>query len=197
MFSENQQVKLRKRTSNPHNSLPIMNNPNTFKVDGQDHINIWEKGQTKLGQFLSHGSHSPFHHPVLGMFNNVESFWHYIRSQERDDRIRTMNNIGAKKFSTQLHTVKVPNFYAIIMDTNYIKLKEYPEMLTLFKENELPLEMYFIYKDKGVRIRPSFAVWVLEGFKEIKKALNEDREPDFTFLLEKPTDDLYSFFTNQ
>ncbi len=175
-----------------HKRVPVMPPLSRYKKDGEDHINIWERGETELGRFLAHGTNTPFHHPVFGMFSNVECFWHYIRSEERDDRIRTMTSISGKKFSENFTPVKVPNFYAVIMDTNWVKIKEYPNMLNAIKENNLPLEMYYIYRDKGAAIRPMFAAWVLEGFKEIEKAIKDNRDPDFKFLMYTPTDDLYS-----
>ena len=180
-----------------HNKVPVMPALSRYKKDGEDHINIWEKAETPLGRFLAHGTNTPFHHPVFGMFNNVECFWHYIRSEERDDRIRTMSNVSGKKFSENFTSVKVPNFYAVIMDTNWVKLKEYPDKMLALKENELPLEMYYLYKNSGAAIRPMFAVWVLQGFEEIQRALKEDRNPDFTSLMNIPGQDLYGPLLNK
>ncbi len=180
-----------KKAPSLHNKIPVMPSLAQYNEDGVDHINIWERGNTEIGKFLAHGSHTPFHHPYFGLFNNIEAFWHYIRSEERDDRIRLMNNLSAKKFSENFNLIKVPNFYAVIMDANWFKIKEYPHKAALLKESTLPLEMYYIYRDNGVPIRPMFAAWALQGFEEIRKALKEDRDPDFKFLMRPVVDDIY------
>lgn len=174
-----------------HNNILVMPPLSQYERDGGDHINIWERAQTNIGKFLAHGSHTPFHHPIFGLFNNIECFWHYIRSEERDDRIRVMNNLSAKKFSENFKLVKIPNFYAVIMEANWFKIKEYPEMGDLLKESTLPLEMYYVYKDSGVPIRPMFAAWALQGFNEIRTALKEGRDANFKFLMRTPVDNIY------
>ncbi len=153
--------------------------------DGVDHINIWEKGATELGVFLAHGTNVPVRHNHFGVFNSVECFWHYIRSEERDDRLRSMSSLKAKKFGNMLTPRRVPNFYAVIMDTNWQKLKQHPEYMELLKNSELPLDMYYLLRDDIVRIRPKFAHWALRGFEEIRSALKENREPNFDFLKDR------------
>ena len=181
-----------------HSAIPpVMPSLSRFVKDGEDHINIWERGETELGKFLAHGTNAPFKHPVFGMFSNIECFWLYIRSEERDDRIRVLNSLSAKKFSENFTLLHVPNFYAVIMDANWHKVQQHPNKLELLKNNTLPLEMYYLYKNNpGVKIRPVFASWVLQGFEEIKNALKENRDPNFKFLMKEPTDDLYTPLIN-
>lgn len=163
-------------------------------VDGTDHINIWDKGNTLLGQLLSHSAALSFTHSIFGRFSTVESFWHYIRSVERDDRIRTMSGITLKRFSEKLQTVRVRNFKAIIMDTNWQKIKQYPDLLEELRDSELPIECYYHYKrEDGVRIRPNFSPWLILGFVEIRNALKENREPDFNFLKDSHDSGIYDF----
>lgn len=38
------------------------------KTDGVDHINIYSRGRTPLGQALSNFAHTPFEHPKDGKF---------------------------------------------------------------------------------------------------------------------------------
>ncbi len=164
----------------------------TRKVDGVDHLNIWESGKTKLGKFLAIASPNPFVHPVFGPFNSVECFWHYIRSQERDDRLRTMSSAAVRKFSRRLKTAHTPNFYAVIMYAVWHKLSTNKQMIERLRTNDLPLDMYYIFRDSGLPIRSTSIVWMMPGFVEIEKAVKENREPDFSFLLSEPTTDLYS-----
>lgn len=151
--------------------------------DGEDHINIWDRATTPMGKLLANRTELKFTHEIFGNFSNVEAFWYYIRSEERDDRIRVMTGEAVRRFAGKLHTVRVPNFKAIIMDTNWQKITQYPDLAQSIKESELPFECYYYYKrNGGVRIRPSFAFWLIKGFDEIRAALKEDRAPNFDFL---------------
>lgn len=154
--------------------------PSESGVDGEEHINIWEFGATALGRDLSHSGNLPIEHEIFGNFSNMEAFWYYIRSTERDDRIRTMRGRQLKQFAEKLTSVRVPNFCAIIMDSNWQKIKQHPAVLESLKESTLPFDCYFTYKrTDGVRIRPSFSYWLIDGFNEIRAALKEGREPNF------------------
>ena len=164
----------------------------TRKIDGVDHLNIWESGRTKLGKFLAPGSPVAFMHPIFGPFNSIESFWHYIRNEERDDRLRSMPPITARKYARRLHSAHIPNFYAVIMDSIWYKLASNRQMMERFKNNDLPLDMYYIFRESGLPIRASSINWLMPGFNEIEKALKEDRDPDFTFLMSEPVSDIYA-----
>lgn len=168
--------------------------PSPSGVDGVDHINIWDRGNTELGKLLSHSAALSFVHNIFGRFNTIESFWHYIRSVERDDRIRTMSGLPLKRFSEKLQTVRVRNFKAIIMDANWQKVKQYPILVEELTDSTLPIECYYHYKrEDGVRIRPNFSPWLIQGFTEIRNALKENREPNFDFLKDNPNTGIYDF----
>lgn len=155
--------------------------------DGVNHINIYEDGSTDLGRCLAHSTPLKFQHRLFGNFSNIEAFWHYIRSDERDDRIRNMIGKALKDFSKMLHSRRVVNFVAIILDANWQKVNQYPELKEAIKQSDLPFECYSCYKRQdGVKIRPTFSYWLIPGFEEIRKALKENRQPDFTDFLDNP-----------
>jgi hypothetical protein len=109
----------------------------------------------------------------------MDSFWHYIRSSERDDRIRNMKPKALKRFASELTMAHVPNFRAIIMDSNWQKIKQHPAVAEAMKESTLPFEFYYVTRE-GLRIRPNYFKWFLWGMEEIRLALKEGREPDFS-----------------
>jgi hypothetical protein len=45
--------------------------------DGVTHINIYSKGKTELGRWLTNFSYSPFNHPEYGKFLSMEGFWYW------------------------------------------------------------------------------------------------------------------------
>ncbi len=167
--------------------------PMCWEGDGYDHINIWNRGNTQLGKFLSHGTKTPFIHKHFGKFCSMEAFWKYIQSEERDDRIRVMSGITLRSFSRQLNMLRINNFKAIILDSEWQKIQQYPEYIELMKESKLPFDLYYFNKKSNVRIRPTYFSWLIPGINEIRDALHEDREPDFTFLKDKKDESIYSY----
>lgn len=165
----------------------------TIGEDGVTHINIWENAITDLGQALAHSTRFSFKHPVFGRFNNMESFWHYLRSEERDDRIRVMSGRALKSFATKLTPRRITNFRALIMDANWQKVRQYPEISDAMRDSTMNFDCYYVYRRKnGIRIRPTFAHWMIKGFEEIRMALKNDRNPDFNFLMDDPSKHLYA-----
>jgi hypothetical protein len=156
-------------------------------VDGKDHINVWEKGSTELGRNLSHISYFPFVHSEYGKFKTMEGFWHYIRSKNKDDNLRQLSGTKARKLGESLDICRVPNFKKVIMDANWQKIKAYPDLINDLKNLELPLDGYYIRAaNKDLRIRFVSSSWILPGLEEIRKAILENRSPDFSFLVETP-----------
>lgn len=171
--------------------------PMEWIEDGVDHINILRNGKTSIGDFLAHGAKFPFTHNVFGKFSNMESFWYYIQSTERDDRIRVLTGKHLTSFKNKLTTQRVKNFRAIIMDSNWQKIKQYKEAVASMRDSELPFDCYGIDSNHGIRIRPIYFKWLLSGFEEIRRALKENREPDFTFLIDEKDSGIYDFCINK
>lgn len=167
--------------------------PMKWKDDGIDHINILALGSTELGQALAHSSPISFKHSVFGHFKNMECFWHYIQSEEQDDRIRTMNSVSLKSFSLKLTPRRVTNFRAIIMDSNYQRIKQYPALVEAIKESVLPFECYYIHSETNLRTRPVYFKWFLAGFEEIRRAFKADEVPNFDPLKDVQNSDTYKF----
>jgi hypothetical protein len=55
--------------------------------DGIDHINIYSKGKTELGRWLSNFSECAIKHPFDGYFNSVEAYWYYDITGNEDLRL--------------------------------------------------------------------------------------------------------------
>lgn len=160
--------------------------PPTTRIgaDGVEHINIYQLGKTELGRALSPYTHLPFKHCKFGSFASLEGFWHYIKSDARDDRMRTLYGFKARTVGDTIPAGNTENFKAIVMDANYQKIKSYPALLDAVKESTLPFDMYYLHhNDDDVRIRVPSAMWVVPGFEEIRRAIKAGVEPDFGFLM--------------
>jgi hypothetical protein len=170
----------------------ISKSPMLWMDDGVDHINIWEQAGTAIGKMITNNSKFPVNHKIFGKFCSIESFWHYIQSEERDDRIRVMSGVLLKQFSKKLTVTKVINFRAIILDTAWQRVKQHPGMMIGLKESILPFDCYYVSKT-GLKTRPIFFKWLVMGYDEIREAIKENREPVFDFLLDKKHSDIYKF----
>jgi hypothetical protein len=171
--------------------------PMNWKEDGLDHINIWSNAETELGKVLAHEFPLNFYHSVFGKFCSVESFWFYINSAERDDVIRNMSGKVLKDFSKKLTKIRVLNFRAIIMDSNWQRIQQYPDIVEAIKMNELPYDTYYVNSSNKLRVRHAYFKWFNKGFEEIVRAIKEDRQPDFSFLLDRQDTGIYDFVLPQ
>ena len=192
MSHQLQKVKKHLHTSAPSGMRDPSPSPMKWKADGEDHINIWDNAATELGRYLSHNSELPFKHNIFGKFSSMENFWHYILSDERDDRLRSMRGTTLRIFSRKLTPTKITNFRAIISDSNYQRIKSYASLSKEVAKSKLPFDSYYT-NENGIRIRPSYFKWLIAGFEEIRKALKEEREPNFAFLLDNPKSEIYQY----
>lgn len=177
-----------KNTNELNNSLPSLE---SLIGEGVDHINIYINGESELGKMLSHSYRMSINHSVFGRFSTMESFWYYIQSEHRNDEFRVLHGSALRKLFRKTPSKTVPSFKAIIMDANWQKIKHY-KLEQMIADTSLPFDIYYIKNDSNLKIRPTFAKWLLAGFEEIRRAIKEDREPDFTFLLDKGNDSLES-----
>ena len=177
------------RTRRVRDPLP---NITSMGEDGVDHINIGSGAATQLGRDLSHNARFPLTHSVFGRFDSMQAFWEYIRSEERDDRLRNLYGERLYRMAKRLHPAKVQNFRAIIMDANYQKIVQHPALAKALAESDKPFDCWYRYnRDNGIQARPGYAHWLIWGFEEIRKALKEEREPNFTELMESRRLGLY------
>ena len=161
--------------------------------DGDSHINMSEEGYTELGRNLAHASRLSFVHSRYGQFNTMNNFWYYIRSVERDDRLRSFYGKRLKMFVRGSTThCRIPNFRVIIMDANWQRVQQHPVLAEALKSSTLPLDCWYHYKrGNGIKMRPNFAFWLIAGFEEVRNALKEDRSPNFDFLRDTDDEDIF------
>jgi len=157
----------------------------SWKGDGEDHINIDFYAETNLGKMLDFSYRLNFKHPIFLNFATISGFWAYIRSEERSDRLRFAVGRELQSLTKQLTQRKIPHLKAIVMDAAYQRIRCSTQLNQQMYENELPFDMYRA-GETGVRIRPAHHDWVVNGYMEIQKAIQEGREPNFSFLCDDP-----------
>ena len=144
-----------------------------FGKDGQSHINIYSKGETELGRYLSNFSYSPFEIDGLS-FASVEAYWYWL--SRKDDRLRFLHGIEAKLLGKTLPILeRQENFEKLICKALDIKLKLNKEMFLKFGESDLPFAHYYVYENK--RIDAGYN-WILKHFEkrrtQVKKYIYND-----------------------
>lgn len=85
-------------------------------IDGVDHINIYSKGKTSLGRWLTNFAYSPFIIEINGehhQFVSIEGLWYWILTG--DDSLKSCYGYDAKsrgkEILKQLKTTKQPRFH--------------------------------------------------------------------------------------
>lgn len=169
-------------------------NASSWKEDGEDHINISRYGKTSLGKMLDMDHIRNFEHPLLGPFKTMNSLWFFLRARQPNDHIRVLNNPELRGFVfNSCGGVKngVPNFRAVVMHAAYLRIKAFKDITRLMTESELPFDSYKTLQS-GIRVRFEHTLWVVNAFEEIRKAIKEGREPNFSHLMDRDSKNIYS-----
>lgn len=134
--------------------------------DGIDHINIYSKGLTTLGRFLTNFSYSPFLLPEYGRFNSVEALWYFLLTDHPDkELLRDLHGFNAKKFGMKVSVITSelheshPKFRFLIKTAIYLKLQINSEFSSQLIESPLPLLHYYVYNDKIVDVTDKYRWW--------------------------------------
>lgn len=142
--------------------------------DGFTHINIYSRGNTRLGRLLSNFSFSEFTHPKYGKFNSVEGFWYYIKLLENNDvrkeALRTLYGFSAKQLGRQLENdlspKRNPEFITLVKEAITLKIEQSEEIQNLLIESHLPFTHYYVTISK--LITPNNVEWVIKHIEEIR-----------------------------
>jgi hypothetical protein len=137
------------------------------KDDGKTHINIYSKGKTSLGRFLSN-----FYSAKIttedGEFQSIEGYWYWLSCN--DDRLREVSGYEAKKLGRELNAkdwLDDETFKDKIRKAILIKLDTYFKFKEMLAASDLPLTHYYTYGDKVVDVPQ--AGWILD-FLEFLRA---------------------------
>ena len=76
---------------------------NSEGLDGEDHINIYSKGKTEIGRWLSNFSHTEII-TEDGKFSSIEGYWYWLTT--KDERLRTLIGWAAKDLGKRCEKIK-------------------------------------------------------------------------------------------
>lgn len=142
-------------------------------LDGTDHINIYSKGFTELGRFLTNFSNHGFTSSVHGYFASVEAYWYWLGCNHTEkERLRHTSGFHSKKLGRELNALdwqESPDFKQNIKNAIFSKIFNYPDMAIKLINSNLPFAHYYNYK--GRIIEPEEGKWVIEFITEIRNRL--------------------------
>ena len=138
--------------------------------DGITHINIYSKGKTELGRWLSNFAYSPFVHPTLGPFASVEGFWYWLKTGRLHDVLRDVHGWNAKKVGKTFPEVYCENFDNLIKTAIRAKLIANPRMLNALIDTNVILVHYYVY---GGKVVSAGYEWIPEYIQDIRDACVE------------------------
>ncbi len=137
------------------------------ELDGVDHLNVYSKARTELGQWLSNFAYQPIHVLEDGTFNSVEGYWYWLTRQHV--QLRTLCGWEAKKLGRSLPEVRTLSDEAFQLKIRAaIMAKAYvcPDMIAQLRATTLPLAHYYVF-NTGV-VRDAGYKWILDIWDDIR-----------------------------
>lgn len=146
--------------------------------DGITHINIYSKGATDLGRWLTNFAHVPFTHPTYGEFNSIEALWYYASTGFQHEHLRELSGFNAKQVGKKIPKVGIvtdgtedsSEFASIIKTGIRAKLIANPKMLGALIDTHLPLAHYYVYGGKAVHAGYE---WIVLYIEDIRSACHQ------------------------
>ncbi len=138
-------------------------------MDGIDHINIYSKGKTKLGRFLSNFTYCPLYIDEK-KFNSIEAYWYFLLTGE--EKLALLYNYEAKQEGKKYPKIREvdDDFIEKIKAALDLKIKCTRGYMELFYESNLPFKHYYLYGDKVVEAGYE---WICEHFELRRVQLKE------------------------
>lgn len=154
--------------------------------DGVTHINVYSKGETKLGRFLTNMSDFEVS-TIHGDFSSMEGYWHWlvmfcIKPDFDPKHYQKLNCFEAKKkgkvivesvpglFEKTIEVKNDPIFRRMILYAITNKIQDTPGMIELVKTNILPYHHYYYYgpKDKCKIHYQHHYTWITDYLDRVK-----------------------------
>lgn len=182
---KNQLNKIRSHVPKTAAATPTSAHPNTWEEDGVDHINIHRDAATELGRTLDPSRRLHFQHPVLGHFDSPANMWYFLRARNpcdelRDTMISRINPVLHRQ-AGGWHPKVIANLEFMMAEGIWTAVQRHPTIQKLLKKSTLPFDTYYTI-ESGLRIRILRQEWLRPIYTEIRAALQEEREPNFSFL---------------
>lgn len=134
--------------------------------DGIDHINIYSKGRTEIGRWMSNFAFTPITIPEHGKFFSIEGYWYWLGSG--DERLRKLTGFAAKSLGRDLRgrkTLPEDEFRALISAAIRIKAEGNVRLLSELRASTLPLTHYYTFS--GI-VKDAGFLWIVQLWDDIR-----------------------------
>jgi hypothetical protein len=143
------------------------------KDDGVTHVNVYSKGKTKLGRFLSNFAQAPIVTDD-GPFESIEGYWYWLSTQ--DNHLRDLYGWEAKSYGRFIggRDWMDDNVFKLkICNAITKKLETYPEFFKLLRASPLPIVHYYVMG--GRVIVPKQGRWILKHIDNCRSSATYER----------------------
>ncbi len=149
------------------------------EMDGIDHINVYSKGKTYLGRYLTNFAYSPFELADHGKFDSIEGYWYWLLAEDHPHSyvLREMYGFKAKSVGKELSGKDWRDdeeFKGLIRLAINAKLYQGPkDMLNLFIKSDLPFTHYYVYGKKIINVPQG--KWIMDYLECLRAVLKAER----------------------
>jgi hypothetical protein len=151
------------------------------KQDGITHINVYSKGATPLGKFLSNFAPIPVVTEEDGEFLSVEGYWYWLLCDPKPsrDQLRKLYGFQAKNVGRMLSTNKNwPTDGNVEFQNKILYAIKYKILnsafLEEFKNSTLPFAHYYVFAGKVVDT--DRGKWMLEFLESFRTLLRDGEQ---------------------
>ena len=144
--------------------------------DGIDHVNVYSRGNTRLGRYLSNFfAMDPPIETEDGSFVSIEGYWYWLSvdpTNPRREELRTASGSSAKALGRRLRGndwPEVPRFQEKICSAIRTKILISPGCMEQLSQNRLPFAHYYVM---GGEVRePKEGKWILQCILDVQLEL--------------------------
>lgn len=142
------------------------------ELDGKTFINMGSPARSNLGRMLQSTSHSPFDHVNYGRFASIEGFWWWIKSVERDDRMRTLAGAAARRMGQSLTSTSVRDFKLYVIRAIWAKVTQNkPIFKSLMASGTTPIVSFYYSGNMNVPTVDPATSWVMKSLEIMRSYL--------------------------
>jgi len=138
--------------------------------DGRTHINIFSKGNTELGRWMSNFAKQTMTCPEHGTFDSMEGFWYWLKTGKQHDDLRYLHGALAKQLGRTFEPVYFDpdEFNRQILLMINKKIRGNPKMRMQLANSTLPFTHYYVYNGT---IKQAGYEWITEHWERIRGKL--------------------------
>lgn len=138
-------------------------------TDGKDHVNIYSKARTQLGQDLSNFSALGITHPEFGRFASLEAYWYWLATGKRFYELTRLTGVHAKRIGKSYPRVDNSNFQEEFTQGIHLRFQKHPGLYERFMACDLPFAHYYYFgAAENCKLMDSTSNrWVIDLYREL------------------------------